>query len=101
MVPSPPLSLVAIERLLADDLLNKGRHPHAFRNQTCSGKMHDREKFAAGAVNAGDLSHVNFDLLAGARGRAPNTFGFINPGAAKFAGEFQPTLRAILMKHDS
>jgi hypothetical protein len=63
--------------------------------------MHGRQKFAAGSVNAGDLPHVNFDFFAGARRRAPNTFGFANPGAAKSTCEFQPILRAILVKHDS
>ena len=63
--------------------------------------MHCRQQLAAGTVNACDLPHVNFDFFAGARGRVPNTFGFANPGAAKFAGEFQSALSAILVKHDS
>jgi hypothetical protein len=101
MVPSPPLSFVAVEGLLADDLLNKSRHPHTPYDQTCSSAMHGRKKLAAGCVNACDLRHINFDVFAGARGRVPRTFGFANPGAAKSAGKFQPTLTAILVNHDS
>jgi hypothetical protein len=100
-VISSPLSLGAVERLFPDNFLDKSRHPHTFRDQTCSGMMHRRQKLPAGTVNACDLPHVNFDVFAGARLRVPNTFGFANPGAAKFAGEFQSTLPAILVKRDS
>jgi hypothetical protein len=101
MVPAPPISFVAVGGLLADDLLNKSRHPHTLCAQTHSSATHGRKKFAAGTVNACDLPHVNFDFFAGARGQVPRAFGFANPGAAKSAGKFQPTLTAILMNHDS
>ena len=100
-VRSPALSLVGIERLLTDDFLNKSRHPHTLCDQTCSGAMHNRKKVATGAVNGCNLPHVKFDFFVGACRRAPGAFGFINPGSAKSAGEFQPTLAAILVKHDS
>jgi hypothetical protein len=100
-VLAAPFSLAAVERLLASDFLNKSRHPHTLRDQTCSGMMHGRQQLAAGTVNACDLPYVNFDFFAAARLRVPNTLGFTNPGAAKFAGEFQSTLAAILVKHDS
>ena len=101
MVPSPRLSFVAVEGPLADDLVNKRRHPHTLCGQTRSGAMHGRKKLAAGIVNACDLRHIDFDFFAGARGRVPRTFGFANPGAAKSAGKFQPTSTAILVNHDS
>ena len=63
--------------------------------------MHRRKKLATGSVNTCDRSNVDFDFLAGDLRRAPDTFGFANPGAAKLTGEFQPRLPAILMKVDS
>ena len=100
-VISSLLSLGAVERLLPDNFLDKSRHPHTFCDQACSGKMHRRQKLATGTVNTCDRSNVDFDFLAGDLRRAPDTFGFANPGAAKLTGEFQPRLPAILMKVDS
>ena len=100
-VRSPSPSFVAIERPLADDFLNKSRHPYTLCDQTGSGAMHGRKKLTAGVVNGCNLPHVKFEFFPGAGRRAPDAFGFINPGSAKSAGEFQPTLAAILVKHDS
>jgi hypothetical protein len=100
-VLSSLLSLGAIERLLPDNFLDKSRHPHTFCDQACSGMMHRHQKLATGTVNTCDRSNVDFDFLAGDLRRAPDTFGFANPGTAKLTGEFQPRLPAILMKVDS
>jgi hypothetical protein len=63
--------------------------------------MHRGKKRSAGTVNAGDLPQVNFDLFARASRQVPGAFGFANPGAAKSASEIQPTMRGVLVNHNS
>src|SRR5260370_29283036 len=100
-VLSSLLSLGAVERLLPDNFLDKSGHPHTFCDQACSRMMHRRQKLATGTVNTCDRSNVDFDFLPGDFLRAPDTFGFANPGAAKRTGECQPRWPAILVKGES
>jgi hypothetical protein len=63
--------------------------------------MHGTQTLAPRIVDTGNLSHVDFTFLARAGHGEPHIFRCGNPGAAKFAIEFQATLAAILKNCDS
>lgn len=87
--------------LLASNFLDQSPHPNAVCDQACPCAMHGHQKIVAGTVNTCDFRHVDFDLFARARRRAPGVFRFANPRAGESACEFQARLAAILMKRDS
>jgi hypothetical protein len=94
-------SAATVQRLLASNLLDQRCHRHTLGGKTDSHLMHGGEKLASRIVDTGDLPHVDFNFVSGARRRAPHIFRFGNPGTPKFASELQATLAAVLMNCDS